>query len=87
MDDQVMKDLEAKVDELAEGFRAFALAKLKRAEASGVGVSQDHQENANNWVTPRQFVAAAAQEFADHVVGGKLTKQATHNIKQYRIHM
>lgn len=87
MDDQVMKDLEAKVEELAVSFRAFALAKLKRAEASGVGVSQDHQENGSNWTTPRQVIAAAAQEYADHAVTGKLTKQATHNIKQYRMHM
>ena len=87
MDDQVMKDLEAKVDELAVSFRAFALAKLKRAEASGVGVSQDHQENGSNWATPQHVIAAAAQEYASCVVSGKLTKQATHNIKQYRIHM
>lgn len=87
MNEQVMQDLEAKVQELAEGFKAFALERLKHAEKSGIGVGQDHQENANNWVTPRQFVAAAAQEFAETVTGGRLTKQATHNIKQYRIHM
>jgi hypothetical protein len=87
MNEQVMKDLEAKVEELAADFKAFALGKLTRVNNSGVGVGQDHQENANNWVTPRQFVAAAAQEFAETVTGGRLTKQATHNIKQYRIHM
>lgn len=85
--EQVMKDLGAKVDELAAEFRDFTLNKLKKVESSGAGVVQTHQENAWNWTTPRQFVSAAAQEFAEDMIGGKLTKQATHNIKQYRIHM
>jgi hypothetical protein len=87
MSEQVMKDLEDKVNELAEEFKAYAMKKLKHVEASGVGLSQDHQEHANNWITPRHFVAAVSQEYAEQVMMGKLTKQGSHTIKQYRIHM
>lgn len=86
MDEQVMKDLEAKVEELAAEFKSYALAKLSKVVKSGAGVVQDHEDNGCGVFTARQFVAAAAHDYADGVAG-KLTKQTTHRIRQYRMHM
>ncbi len=82
--EQVRQDLIAKVEGFAEDFQRLALEMIDKVDKGGAGLLQHHEENGENYVTARQFMAAVAREFSRSVLSGKVDRKAEHNIKQYQ---
>ena len=81
-----MADLHAKVQELMDDMKRKADECLDRLQASGADIAGDHLDNGEKvWKTPRDFMAAFAEEIRFLAGGIRLddAKARKRTIKNY----
>jgi len=81
-----MADLHAKVQELMDDMKTRATECLDRLQTSGADIAGDHLNNGEAcWKTPRDFMAAFAEEIKFRAGGIRLddTKSRKRIIKNY----
>ena len=62
MNEEAKTDLWNKVNELMIDAHREAMDKLETLILSGSGIVDDHANNGNNWITPREYVIAFARD-------------------------
>lgn len=80
-------DLRKKVRALMKDACKMAMERIDKLDNSGCGLVQDHNDNEQNWITPKSFVCALGREMEVQYGPFKDDRRNRAKIKTYFVHM